>query len=78
MWQPDVVCPGYAVTSAQSDGDPTSRNCGTVKMAGTSVSIHIYTFVNIHVCTYINHAQGAFTVKMGLSACMSTHAYIHT
>ena len=38
LHQPDVVCPGYALVSAQSDGSVTTKNCGTVKMAGTSVT----------------------------------------
>lgn len=36
--QPDIVCPGSSLNSAYSDGDLSTKNCGTVRKSGTSVS----------------------------------------
>jgi hypothetical protein len=39
--KPDVLCPGSGITSAFSDGDVTSKNCGawaTMEMSGTSMA----------------------------------------
>eukprot|EP01025_Chloroclados_australasicus_P006555 TRINITY_DN12102_c1_g1_i6.p1 TRINITY_DN12102_c1_g1~~TRINITY_DN12102_c1_g1_i6.p1 ORF type:complete len:1536 (+),score=207.86 TRINITY_DN12102_c1_g1_i6:163-4770(+) len=50
--KPDLVAPGEAIRSAYGDGDPTSNNCQTAQLTGTSMATPIVAGAAILVRQY--------------------------
>lgn len=70
--KPEVVAPGYSVTSGKSDGNCSGYNCGTASMAGTSMSCPIVAGASALVIQYYkdikNHTPSGALIKATLVA----------